>query len=94
MNDWKQRPRHTTAEESARVVHERKPLPENEFSAVLSAFVRARARTKYHAPAARNGHKSLIFNSLRQAEFARMALFVQHRCWTKPLWEWAVGGGR
>jgi hypothetical protein len=31
MNDWKQYPQQTTVQESARVVHERKALPENEL---------------------------------------------------------------
>jgi hypothetical protein len=31
MNDWKQHPEQTTAQESARVVHERKALPDNEL---------------------------------------------------------------
>jgi hypothetical protein len=59
MNDWAQHPQHTTAQKGARVVHERKPLPENEFSAVLSTFVRARVRTRYHATAALTAHKTL-----------------------------------
>jgi len=59
MNDWKQRPRHTTEQESARVVHERKPLLDNEFSAGLSTFVRTRVRTADQAMAAWQCHKSL-----------------------------------
>jgi hypothetical protein len=31
MNDWKQHPEQTNVQESARVVHERKALPENEL---------------------------------------------------------------
>jgi hypothetical protein len=31
MNDWKQYPEQTTMQESARVVHERKALPDNEL---------------------------------------------------------------
>jgi hypothetical protein len=31
MNDWKQHPEQTTVQESARVVHERKALPDNDL---------------------------------------------------------------
>jgi hypothetical protein len=31
MNDWKQYPQQTTVQERARVVHERKALPDNEL---------------------------------------------------------------
>jgi hypothetical protein len=31
MNDWKEHPKHTTVQKGARVVHERKALPDNEL---------------------------------------------------------------
>jgi hypothetical protein len=94
MNDWKQQPQQTAAQESARVVHERKPLPDNEFSAVLSTFVRARVRTKNHEMAAWPEHKTLQMKNLRQTKLPRWPCLVQHRCRTKPLWEGEVSSGR
>jgi hypothetical protein len=90
MNDWKQHGQHTTTQKGARVVHERKPLPDNELDTVLSRFVRTRVRTRYHATAAWQAHKTLQIKNLRQTKSPIWPCFVQHRCWTR---RWAGEGG-
>jgi hypothetical protein len=61
-----------------------KPFPECELRVLLSACVRARARTDCRAGVARPDHKSCAENELRW-RFSRLSFFfVQHRSRTKP----------